>query len=632
MVSIRGLFLIFIFFISAVTVSSVDAVIIDPALSAIVEKSNPNESVPVIIHLSDKVKVNDIKFTVQKEGRSGVIKSLREKAAKTQGPLRDFLKIKGARDIKSFWITNAVATKLPAGVIEELKSFPGIDKLTYDSFITLPPVTTGTTIIPAWNIERIKALELWNLGYKGAGIVVANMDTGVDFNHPDLQAKWRGGTNSWFDPYNEHPTPYDNNGHGTATMGVMVGGDNSGYAIGVAPDAKWVAVKIFNDAGQATYGTIHQSFQWILDPDNNPDTDDAPHIVNNSWGFNAPDQCITEFQDDISALKASNIFVVFSGGNYNTNPSSPSSISPANNSGVFSVGATDANDSIANFSSRGPSACDNSIFPTIVAPGINIYTTDLYSSYGTFSGTSFSAPHVAGAAALLLSALPGLSIEELEAGLINSASDLGATGPDNNYGYGIINVFKTLAQLLGVQTHTINATAGIGGSISPSGVLEVIGGMSYTFSIAPDPGYKILAVLVDGVNLGSIKNYTFSSISTNHTINASFALASKIYITPAQIDFGNVNLWRNLERVVTIKNNGLGNLVINRIQITGYDAPLFYTKGLSTPKTLLPGETVSMTVGFKSRPRGLKAATLKIYSNDPDTSILSVPLIATAKR
>lgn len=634
MVSGRGLFSVVInlFFIAFLAVPFADAVIIDPALSAIVEKTNPNELVPIIIHLSDKVKVNDIKFKVQKEGRSGVIKSLREKAAKTQGPVMDFLKIKGAKAIKPFWITNAIATSLPAGVIEELKSFPGIEKLTYDLLVTLPPITTGTSALPTWNISKIRAPELWNLGYRGEGIVVANMDTGVDLNHPDLQTKWRGGTNSWFDPHNEHLMPYDKIGHGTATMGIMVGGDNSGYAIGVAPDAKWIAVKIFNDSGSATYSTIHQGFQWILDPDNNPDTDDAPDVLNNSWGFRSPNQCDTEFQDDISVLKASNIFVVFSGGNYNTNPPSPSSISPANNSGVFSVGATDVNDNIANFSSRGPSACDNSIFPIVVAPGVNIYTTDLYSSYKSFSGTSFSAPHVAGAAALILNALRGLGVEELEAGLINSARDLGTIGPDNDYGYGIIDVFKALAHLLGVQTYTVNATAGTGGSIYPSGIVEVIGGMSYTFSITPDSEYKILAVLVDGVNLGSVKSYTFGNISTNHTINASFALASKIHITPAQIDFGNIKLWRNIEKVIAIKNNGLGNLVINRIQITGSDASLFYTKGLSMPKTLLPGEATSMTVGFRSRPRGLKTATLKIYSNDPDTPILSVPLIATATR
>src|SRR3972149_324648 len=112
------------------------------------------------------------------------------------------------------------------------------------------------------------------------------MHTGADVSHPDLVTRWRGGSNSWFDPYGQHPmTPTDLSGHGTWTMGVIVAGDAGGTSIGVAPQASWIAVKIFDDQDSSTATAIHQGFQWLLDPDGNPATPDAPDVVNNSWSF-----------------------------------------------------------------------------------------------------------------------------------------------------------------------------------------------------------------------------------------------------------------------------------------------------------------------------------------------------------
>ena len=251
--------------------------------------------------------------------------------------------------------------------------------------------------------------------------------------------------NSWYDPNGEHTTPADANGHGTWTMGVLVGGAAGGTAIGVVPDAKWIAVKIFNDAGVATLSRIHQGFQWLLDPDGNPATDDAPDVVNASWELsNSIGKCVLDFQTDIQNLRSAGIAVIFAAGN--SGPSTNTEGSPANNNGSFAAGAVDNNSSIASFSSRGPSACDGSIFPHVVAPGVNIKTTDLTGggvfpySYAYVSGTSFAAPHVAGTIALLLSAFPWHTISEVELALKQSAADLGIPGGDNDYGYGLVDV------------------------------------------------------------------------------------------------------------------------------------------------------------------------------------------------
>ncbi len=293
--------------------------------------------------------------------------------------------------------------------------------------------------MPEWNLDAIRAPDYWSLGHTGAGVVVATLDTGVDASHPDLASRFRGGANSWFDPYGQYAAPHDGIGHGTQVMGLIVGGDAGGTSIGVAPGAQWIAAKIFDSSGSASSSGIHQAFQWVLDPDGNPATDDSADVVNNSWGFpQLAGECYLEYETDIEVLKAANIAVVFSGGN--RGPYASSSESPANNPEGFGVGAVDDFDAIAYFSSRGPSACDGSIFPEVVAPGVNVRTTDLASSYVDATGTSAAAPHVAGAMALLRGAYPDASVEELEQALESSALDLGDIDPDNDYGYGLIDV------------------------------------------------------------------------------------------------------------------------------------------------------------------------------------------------
>jgi subtilisin family serine protease len=269
------------------------------------------------------------------------------------------------------------------------------------------------------------------------------MDTGVDVSHPDLASQWRGGANSWFDPHGEHPAiPTDVNGHGTATMSVIVGGDDGGTAIGVAPAAQWIAVKLFDDNNEATFIDAHLGFQWLLDPDGDPDTPDAPGVVNNSWTFDRSG-CRLDFQQDLQALRAAGILPVFAAGNFG--PLAATSASPANYPSAFAVGAVDLDDHILIDSSRGPSACeeDEAIFPEIVAPGVGIRTADLQGGYTLETGTSIAAPHAAGALALLLGAYPDLSVDTQERALFEAAQDLGPSGPDNDYSYGRLDALAS---------------------------------------------------------------------------------------------------------------------------------------------------------------------------------------------
>ncbi|WP_460492581.1 S8 family serine peptidase [Dactylosporangium cerinum] len=246
----------------------------------------------------------------------------------------------------------------------------------------------------------------------------------------------------------------------------------------MAPDARWIAVKIFNDRGAATSTAIHRGFQWLLDPDGNPDTADAADVVNDSWTLSMGG-CNLDFQPDLAMLRAAGILPVFSAGNYG--PATGTVFSPANNPQAFAVGATDNTDVIDPSSSRGPSACGQPIVPRAVAPGVSVRTTDLYGLYTVASGTSLAAPHVAGALALLLSAFPDLSADRQAAALEGGAMDLGPSGPDNDYGYGRLDALAAYRWLT-MPDFTVSA--------SPSTATTTPGGTAtYTVSVAGVNGF-----------------------------------------------------------------------------------------------------------------------------------------------
>ncbi|MDX1379092.1 MAG: S8 family serine peptidase, partial [Anaerolineales bacterium] len=416
---------------------------IDPALETRLASAQPGEKIPVIVTLKAKADLSNIGGPDRQARLKGVIRALQAIAEASQRDVRSLIETRMAQELVSqvtyFWVFNGLSVAAAPEVIEELAARPDVLKITPDE-ITVEPEAGLAVSAPQPNLAIVNAPALWDLGFYGQGIVVASMDTGVDVNHPELYMRWRGGSNSWFDPYGQHPdTPMDLSGHGTQSMGVIVGGDASGTSIGVAPQAQWIAVKIFDDSGTATATAIHQGFQWLLNPDGHINTADAPHVVNNSWTFAYPG-CDLEFEQDLLALQAAGILPVFAAGN--GGPNVATSYSPANNPSAFAVGGTDGSDNIYLYSSRGPSNCGETekIYPELVAPGVGIYTTDRYGQYTFTSGTSSSAPHVTGGIALLLTSFPNLSAYEQSAALVNSAFDLGLNGPDNTFGYGRLDL------------------------------------------------------------------------------------------------------------------------------------------------------------------------------------------------
>ncbi|MDD2700775.1 MAG: S8 family serine peptidase [Sideroxydans sp.] len=474
--------------------SVAQAAVIDTELEREMDKRAPYEEMQVIVTLSDRVDHHRFENKDRHQRDNKLYRALKDKARISQKPHRDFLQRRGAHRMRELWGINGIAVSARADVIRELAARKGIASIRVDSLLQAPAVNYAAAASPPeWNLNTIQIPGLWSQGINGSGVVVANMDTGVDANHPDLASRWRGGNNSWFDPHGQHATPYDASGHGTQTMSIMVGGDIGGSAIGVAPGAQWIATKIYNDAGQATYSDIHLAFQWLLDPDGNPNTLDAPDVVNASWGLvgNAG-QCITEFSNDIDALKTAGIAVTFAAGN--DGPAPLTSLSPANNVSGFATGAVDQTLALASFSARGPSACDGLIFPKLTAPGVGIKVADLslggLPQYAYVSGTSYAAPHAAGTLALLAGAFPNASVAELDAALTQSARDLGVGGADNGYGYGLVDAASAYTRL---NTPALNPPV-----IVSTPLLTTLPGHAYAYKVtASDPDGGPLSFSLD---------------------------------------------------------------------------------------------------------------------------------------
>jgi len=455
---------------------------LSPAVQAILASLGPADMTTVVVTLRPRADLTAVRGSNRAARLQDTIRALRATADSSQAPIRARLRTQSARGTVArtapLWVVNGISVTATADVIRELATRADVASIAADEIAVVPAAGPAEP-----NLVTVGAPALWDLGQTGQGVVVATLDSGVDMSHPDLASRWRGGTNSWFDPYGQHPTtPTDLSGHGTATTGVIVGGDAGGTSIGMAPGARWIAAKIFNDQGGATATAIHQAFQWVLDPDHDPSTADAPQVVNASWSIGAGPGCDLSFQPDVRALVAAGILPVFAAGNYGSGGST--SASPANYPESLAVGALNGNGLVLSASSRGPSTCGgrSGVFPDVVAPGVDILTTDRYGLYQVASGTSVSAPHAAGALALLLGAFPGLPVERQRTALLGTAIDLGPSGPDMAYGYGRLDVLAAYQWVVAGPDLSV--------TVAPAEASVTVGdSATYTLQVTPVNGF-----------------------------------------------------------------------------------------------------------------------------------------------
>ncbi|MGN1401374.1 MAG: S8 family serine peptidase [Bacillus sp. (in: firmicutes)] len=441
---------------------------------------------------ADKKKLTPAKKEL--EVRSSVVTELRSQAQSSQYELKQYLKKQekagNAKDIQSFYIVNGMAVTATKEVMEQVSAMPEVDKvLPNETRQLIQPVaktpvkeleaskapalkkednkeTSAETNAIEWNISQIGAPQVWDMGIDGSGTVVASIDTGVQWNHPGLKEQYRGYDPAnpdspshefnWYDSTSGNgSTPYDDQGHGTHVTGTMVGAEpNGSNKVGVAPGAKWIAVKAFTASG-GTDVDLLEAGEWILAPkdaNGNPHPEKAPDVVNNSWGGGpGMDEW---YRPMVQAWKAAEIFPEFSAGNTRVgNPGGPGSVAnPANYPESYATGATDINNNLASFSLRGPSPYGE-LKPDISAPGVNIRSTVPGSGYeGGWNGTSMAGPHVSAVVALLKQVNASLTVDEIEEILETTATPLTNNeypeSPNHGFGHGLVNAFDAVNSIV----------------------------------------------------------------------------------------------------------------------------------------------------------------------------------------
>jgi subtilisin family serine protease len=337
-----------------------------------------------------------------------------------------------------------------------------------------------------WNVQKVGADRVWELGYTGQGVIVGDADTGVNWEHPALKEAylgWNGGQADhdyhWYDAWDGRTEPWDDNGHGTHTTGTVVGQDGENR-VGLAPGARWIACRnmrhgVGNPGGYLTcMEFLFAPFPLSGDPLRDGDPARGAHVVNNSWGCPVREGCLPDtLQFAVDNLRAAGQMMVVSAGNEGPACGTVQDV-PATYDHVFTVGATTPDDRAAGFSSRGPVTVDGSRRPKpdIVAPGVDIRSS-VPDGYASLPGTSMAGPHVAGAVALLWSADPTLigDIERTEEVMVAAAESMtvdavcpsaltdlttvcacGNDGPDsvpnNVYGWGQLDVYAAVQRLL----------------------------------------------------------------------------------------------------------------------------------------------------------------------------------------
>jgi len=406
-----------------------------------------------------------------------VYKTLTAETAQSQAGIVAYLK---ERDIPyyTFWIGNIIVTTTNITLLSEIASRDEVkfveENVRFKADLEVPDEildfneTMKRQTGVEWNIQYVNAPAVWQQGIRGAGFVVANADTGVQWDHPALITQYRGWDGSvathdynWFDAISatgsscggKSPFPCDDNGHGTHTTGTAVGWDQGTRYIGVAPEANWIACRNM-DRGFGTPATYISCLQFFVAPTdlagNNPDPSKAPHVIGNSYGCTSSEGCgQNSLADSVRNVIAAGIFMSVSAGN---SGSSCSSITdpPATDIGVCSVGAlASRSDVIASYSSRGP--INARIAPTIAAPGSGVTSSYPRNTYASLSGTSMASPAITGAIPLIWQRDPTLvrKVAETLTHLQNTAvpltsSSCGSTGvPNNVYGYGKLDVSKS---------------------------------------------------------------------------------------------------------------------------------------------------------------------------------------------
>ncbi len=449
----------------------------------------------LIVHRDTSIALPRGYLTKEERGRM-VYEMLQSHAERVCQKTEELLTAEGV-SYRRYWIVPLVVAKVNVELLRAIAVLPQVQEVLLDRAWRVSEVQIhsdavewrDTPVVP-WGIRHIGVDEVWRMGYRGQGVRIGGQDTGYDWDVPALKEQYAGYMGDtvihdyhWHDAVREvnplnadslNPCgfglryPCDDHGHGTHTMGTMVG-ELPDAKIGIAPEARWIGCRNM-DRGWGKPSTYIECFEWFVAPTDlngaHPDPSLAPHVINNSWACPEQEGCTSEvlplMEQVIERVRMAGIVPVVSAGNSGQGGCGSVRWPAAIYDAAYTVGALGPNDSIAPFSSKGPVLSDSSgrIKPDITAPGVQVLSQLPDSSLQKWSGTSMAGPHVAGVVALMISANPRLAgqVDTIEAILNRTAIPHFAPGdscttpsnavPNNVYGYGVIDAVRAVEEAL----------------------------------------------------------------------------------------------------------------------------------------------------------------------------------------
>lgn len=411
--------------------------------------TGPSQLMSVLITYKPNITLRNRPYSAKYH--SEIEKALINSVRAQEEALVEFGPLQGA-NYRTYWIMNGTGAELNKERLRALMSHPNVASITnalHPVWIKRPMAAGGVSAKEpfTYGLQKINVPGLRQKypDLTGKGVKVGILDTGIDPRHPDLSGKllqFKDFTSA------QSKDPSDGHGHGTHVAGTIAGSGTSGTSIGIAPQASLIIGKIFDSRGGSTDEQIVAGMQWMADPDGNPDTNDFPQLVSNSWG-DSDGYADKDPKDMLFCQITSNwvklgILPVFAAGN--DGPSGGTVGTPGGCPMTLTVGATDARDNLAIFSSRGPAKwkTGNLMKPDLSAPGVDVVSSKPGGGYQRMSGTSMATPHVAGVMAILFQAAPQMTVDQAVRSVVAGVQDLGDTGTDVNFGAGRIDVLKSV--------------------------------------------------------------------------------------------------------------------------------------------------------------------------------------------
>ncbi len=426
------------------------------------------------------------------------INELKTHAKKKQSEVLTFLKNNNGKILNKFWISNAVLAKVKVKDLEKLTEISSVwkiqqnfevetnqeEKIPSNHISSIDTMSSSDDL--TWGLDRLDAdkvwseSKIWKNAFNGSDVRVAVSDTGVNISHPDLEGKMATANESspyypggWIEFNNEGnivetSTPHDTDDHGTHVSGTVLGGNNSGQSIGVAPGAELMHALVL-PSGSGSYAQVLAGLQWKLEPHDRhgnilePVEKYRADVASMSWSASG---YYSGYKEPVRNLINAGVVPVAAIGNDGKGTvGSPGAIFE-----MFAIGASNENDDIASFSS-GDMVKDEQddtplkyAKPDFSAPGVFVKSSLSDGGWGSFSGTSMATPHVAGAVALLLDANSNLSVEDVYETFKISADyyDAGKSLPNKKkntrYGHGIINADLAVDYVSGLSIRNVEKT------------------------------------------------------------------------------------------------------------------------------------------------------------------------------